>query len=294
MKEEHRDRRSVRWIETGVRDVGIAVRTLGRAPSFVLVTVLTLALGIGATAAVFSLIQGVLLTPPPYADSERLVLIPSARTDGQRQESPRPWPAAQWLKWQREAKSVQSIAAYRWMFNFLILPDGVESFEAMAVTPEYFSVVGLEPVLGRKFVASDTAPSAAPVLMIGYELWQRKFGGNPNILGQSVRISRQDAPIEIVGVMPPGVWFPAGSQRCARERGSRERARGHLGALRAWLRSRGAQAPAMEHRRPPGPRLHTRSGASRASPPHRAASPSQSRLRRLHAQRPIAHLRVQS
>jgi putative ABC transport system permease protein len=62
-------------------------------------------------------------------------------------------------------------------------------------------------VLGRKFVASDTTPSAAPVLMIGYELWQRRFGGNPNILGQSVRVSRQDAPFEIVGVMPPGVRF---------------------------------------------------------------------------------------
>jgi putative ABC transport system permease protein len=207
MKEEHRDRRSVRWLETGVREFRIAVRTLGRAPGFVVVAVLTLALGIGATAAVFSLIQGVLLTPPPYEDPAQLVLIPSARTDGQREEGPRPWPAAQWIEWQREAKSVQSIAAYRWMFNFLILPHGVESFEAMAVTPEYFSVVGLEPVLGRKFVASDTTPSAAPVLMIGYELWQRRFGGSPNILGQSVRVSRQDAPFEIVGVMPPGVRF---------------------------------------------------------------------------------------
>jgi hypothetical protein len=68
MKEEHRDRRSVPWMETGGRDMRIAVRTLGRAPGFVLMTVLTLALGIGATAAVFSLIQGVLLTPPPYRD----------------------------------------------------------------------------------------------------------------------------------------------------------------------------------------------------------------------------------
>ncbi len=207
MKEEHRDRRSVRWIETGLRDVRIAVRTLGRAPGFVVVTVLTLALGIGATAAVFSLIEGVLLTPPPYEDPERLVLVPAARTDGQQQESPRPWPAAQWIEWRREAKSVQSIAAYRWMFNFLILPDGVESFEGMAVTPDYFSVVGLEPVLGRTFVASDTTRAAAPVLLIGHELWQRRFGGDPKILGHSVRVNGQDAPFEIVGVMPPGVRF---------------------------------------------------------------------------------------
>jgi putative ABC transport system permease protein len=169
--------------------------------------VLTLALGIGATAAVFSLIHGVLLTPPPYEDPEQLVLISSARTDGQQQERPRPWAEAQWIEWQREAKSVRSIAAYRWMFDYLILPDGVESFEAMAVTPQYFSVVGLEPVVGRKFVDSDTAPSASRVLIIGYELWQRKFGGDRNILGRSVRINGQDAPSEIIGVMPPGVRF---------------------------------------------------------------------------------------
>ncbi len=256
MKEEHRDRRSVRWIETALRDFRIAVRTLGRAPGFVIVTVLTLAIGIGATAAVFSLIQGVLLTPPPYEDPERLVLITSARTDGEQQESLRPWPGAQWLEWQREAKSVQSIAAYRWMFNFLILPDGVESFEAMAVTPEYFSVVGLEPVLGRKFVASDTTPSAARVLMIGYELWQRRFGGSPNILGQSVRVNRQEAPFEIIGVMPPGVRFlPA--PNVAQEPNYDVNALVDIWAPFAPGADPEERKRAMEHRRPPGPRLHT-------------------------------------
>jgi putative ABC transport system permease protein len=207
MKEEHRDRRSVRWVETAVRDLRMAVRTLRRTPAFVVLTVLTLAIGIGATAAVFTLVQGVLLTPPPYRDSGQLVLVPSARSDGQQQESPRPWPAAQWLAWQREAKSVQAIAAYRWMFDFLVLPDGVESFEAMGVTPEYFAAMGLDPVLGRRFVASDTTPSPARVLIIGYELWQRRFGGTPDILGRTVRVSREEAPYEIVGVMPPGIRF---------------------------------------------------------------------------------------
>lgn len=207
MKEEHRDRRSVQWMETVARDFRIAARTLGRTPGFVAVTVLTLAIGIGATPAVFSLIEGVLLTPPPYRDAARLVLVPSARTDGQQQESPRPWAAAQWLEWQRSAKSVQSMAAYRWMFDFLILPDGVESFEGMAVTPEYFPVVGLQPMLGRKFAAADASPSATPVVLIGYELWQRRFGGNPDILGQTVRVNRQKAPFQIIGVMPPGVRF---------------------------------------------------------------------------------------
>jgi putative ABC transport system permease protein len=207
MKEEHRDRRSVRWIGTGVRDFRVAIRTLGRTPSFTVIAVLTLALGIGATAAVFNLIEGVLLTPPPYEDPEQLVLVSAARTHGQQQESPRPWPAAQWLEWQHEAKSFQSIAAYRWMFNFLFLPKGVESFQGMGVTPEYFSVTGLKPVLGRAFTSSDAEPSAGRVLIIGYELWQRRFGGDRGILGRTVRISRLDASFEIIGVMPPGVRF---------------------------------------------------------------------------------------
>ena len=151
MKEEHRDRRSVRWIETWVRDFRIAVRTLGRAPSFVVVTVLTLALGIGATAAVFSLIQGVLLTPPPYRDPEQLVLIPSARTDGQRRRRRGPGPPRNGSSGSARRSPFESIAAYRWTFNFLILPEGSESLEGMGVTPEYFSVIGLEPVLGRAF-----------------------------------------------------------------------------------------------------------------------------------------------
>lgn len=207
MKEEHRDRRSVQWIETAARDFRIAARTLARTPGFVAVTVLTLAIGIGATAAVFSLIRGVLLTPPPYREAARLVLIPSARTDGQQQERARPWAAAQWLEWQRSAQSIQSIAAYRWVFDFLILPDGAESFQGMVVTPEYFAVAGIEPMLGRKFAASDASPSATPVVLIGYQLWQRRFGGDPNILGQTVRINRQKAPVQIIGVMPPGVRF---------------------------------------------------------------------------------------
>src|SRR5579863_1779882 len=100
-----------------------SVRALGKQPGFSCITVLTLALGIGATAAVFSLIQGVLLTPPPYRQPERLVLIHPARVDGQKTGS-QEWAAEQWMGWQAEAKSFDGIAAYGWSFNYLVLPDG--------------------------------------------------------------------------------------------------------------------------------------------------------------------------
>jgi putative ABC transport system permease protein len=189
------------------RDLRFAVRMLLKQPGFSLIAVLTLALGIGATSAVFSLIQGVLLTPPPYQQPQRLVLIPSARTDGQQMARPRGWAAAQWMEWQKEAKLFEAIAAYTWSFNFLVLSEGSESLEGMWVTRDYFRVTGLQPVLGRTFLESEAGPTAAPVIILGYELWQRKFNGDPNIVGKTIRISRRDTPPTVIGVMPRGVRF---------------------------------------------------------------------------------------
>src|SRR5882762_8774655 len=108
------------------QDLRFGVRMLLKRPAFSLVAVLTLALGIGATSAVSSLIQGVLLTPPPYRQPERLVLIPAARTAGQTMTRPRGWAAAQWMEWQKETKSIDAIAAYSWAFNFLVSSEGSE------------------------------------------------------------------------------------------------------------------------------------------------------------------------
>jgi putative ABC transport system permease protein len=190
-----------------LQDFRFGVRMLIKQPGFTLIAVLTLALGIGATSAVFSLIQGVLLTPPPYQRPEQLVLISSARTNGQQTPRPPDWAAAQWMGWQKEATSFESIAAYRWSFNFLVAEDGSESLEGMRVTKDYFRVVGLQPLLGRTFQQSDVGPNTPPVIILGYDLWQRKYHGDPNIVGKTIRISRQEAMPTIIGVMPPGVRF---------------------------------------------------------------------------------------
>jgi putative ABC transport system permease protein len=189
------------------RDLRFAIRMLLKQPSFSLIAVLTLALGIGATSAVFSLIQGVLLTPPPYKKPQQLVLVPTARTDGQKQENPRGWPAQQWMEWQKEAKSFEGIAAYDWEFNFLIRNEGSQSIQGMAVTKDYLQVMGLRPVVGRGFEKQDFALGSVKVILLGYEFWQRTFNGDPQIVGKTVRISRWDVPPTVIGVMPPGVRF---------------------------------------------------------------------------------------
>src|SRR3954454_19122381 len=97
-----------------LQSLRFAVRMLLKQPAFSLIAAFTLALGIGATSAIFSLIQGVLLTPPPYQKPQQLVLIPAARTDGKKMDSPRGWAAEQWMEWDREAKSFDGIAAYDW------------------------------------------------------------------------------------------------------------------------------------------------------------------------------------
>src|SRR5580698_4372371 len=114
-----------------LQDMQFAIRMLRKQPGFSLIAVLTLALGIGATAAVFSLIQGVLLTPPPYEDPKQLVLIPTARTDGPKTASPRGWPIAQWAEWPAQVPSLEAMAAYSWSFTFVIEPEGSESLEGM-------------------------------------------------------------------------------------------------------------------------------------------------------------------
>jgi putative ABC transport system permease protein len=189
------------------RDLRFAIRMLLKQPGFSLIAVLTLALGIGVTSAVFSLIQGVLLTSPPYKKPQQLMLVQTARTDGQKENNPRDWPAQQWLEWQKEAKSFAGIAGYYWQFNFLIRNDGSQSIQGMAVTKDYLQIMGLRPVVGRGFTEQDFGQGPVKVILLGYEFWQRTFNGDPQIIGKTVRISRWDVPPTIIGVLPPGVRF---------------------------------------------------------------------------------------
>src|SRR5262249_43798734 len=125
-----------------------------------------------------------------------------------------PTPAFQWMDWQQKAASFDGIAAYAWTFAFIVDDAGSTSMTGMVVTPEYFKVTGLQPMLGRAFQGDDVAPPK-PVVILGYDYWQRRFNGDRTIVGKPVRMSRRDTPPTVVGVMPPGVRFlpsPGASQ----------------------------------------------------------------------------------
>jgi putative ABC transport system permease protein len=188
-------------------DLRYALRQFRKSPGFATAAVVTLGLGIAAAAAMFGLIQGVLLSPPPYRDPDRVVLLAQSRLDGQ------PYTGGatigQWLDWRTSAPAIEPPALYRWIFNFLVLPDGSRSLSGMIVTEDFFKVLGVQPTLGRVFHASEAGRPKVPptAIILGHELWARQFNRDPNILGKTVQLSRMPAPLPVVGVMPPGLRF---------------------------------------------------------------------------------------
>ncbi|MFZ0745188.1 MAG: ABC transporter permease, partial [Terracidiphilus sp.] len=207
LRQRHRESRAFFSFPNLFDDLRYGVRMFWKSPAFSLVAALTLALGIGATAAVFSLIQGVLLTPPPYQKPQQLMLIQTVRTDGQKMDSPRGWAAQQWMEWNQHVGSFQGMAGYGWTFNFLIRNDGSQSMQGMEISKDYFRLMGLKTVLGHGFDDSDFGQGHVKSIVLGYEFWKRAFGGDPQIIGKTVRISRWDSSPVVVGIMEPGVRF---------------------------------------------------------------------------------------
>ena len=187
-------------------DLRFAFRQLAKNPGFAAIAVTTLALGIGVAAAMFGLIQGALLSPPPYEDADRLVLVTPERDGGGLIE--RGGTTGLWMAW-RDAASADTAAAYRWTFNFLVRTDGSESLGGMAISRDYFRTLGIHPILGRGFSATDIPAQGSPpaAVVLGYDLWQRRFGGRADVIGTAIRISRQPNPLTVIGVTPPDVRF---------------------------------------------------------------------------------------
>ena len=274
-----------------LQEVRFAVRLLRKQPGFTAIAALTLALGIGATAAVFSLVQGVLLTPPPYHDPDQLVLVPSVRVDSERAERLEATPAIQWMDWQKKATSFDSIAAYVWTFNFLVNPEGSESLEGMIVTPDYFRVVGVQPIRGRAFVEQDTVPPGA-VIILGYDCWQRRFNGDPAIIGKDDPHEPARHAADRCRHHAARRSLPALADDCAGTELQRERHSRFLDARRA--ESSAIEAVDVGCRRPSENRRNTEAGTGGARGPERAAGASRARSGRPQAKAAVVDRRDES
>ncbi|HUX35153.1 MAG TPA: ABC transporter permease [Gemmatimonadaceae bacterium] len=185
------------------QDLRHGVRGLLRARAFTLVAVATLALGIGANSAIFSVVNAVLLKPLPYRAPGRLALIWSQWTNFNKT-----WVSpAEYLDYQKQDRLFRDVAAWGENDDVTLTGNaGPESVPAMVATANLLDVVGMKPAIGRMFSAAEDIPNGPPVVVLGYGLWQRRFGGNPDILGQFIDID--GARQRVVGVLPAEFRFP--------------------------------------------------------------------------------------
>ena len=205
-KEECRDARGVNFIGSVLQDVRYGLRTLGKNPGFTAVAVLTLALGIGANTAVFTVVNGVLLRPMPFPEPERLVLVSLTPRGG-----PFEWQPGvsdrDYLAFREQDQAFERIASFtsRATANLTGAGDPVQVAVAY-VTSAFFPVLRTNPEIGRGFLVEEEEPGRDNLVVLSDELWKERFGADPQILGKKVRldgISRM-----VIGVMPPGFAFP--------------------------------------------------------------------------------------
>jgi predicted permease len=188
------------------RDVRHALRSWLRQPAFAAVAIITLALGIGANTAFFTVVDAALLEPLPYPQPERLVLVWQTIPRLGMERAPISYP--NWKDWRAQARSFADLAAFRSRVPHNVRFDaGVEQLAASLATGNMFSVVGVRPLLGRSFSEADTRADAPRVVVLSHALWQRSFGANRSVLGSTLAIDGE--PHTIVGVMPAGFDFPS-------------------------------------------------------------------------------------
>ena len=195
-KEQYRDRRTLPMLEMLWSDIRFGARVLWKSRVFAIVAVVTLALGIGGNAAIFSIVNGVLLNPLPFPQPERLVALHESKpnfTQGAISY-------LNFLDWQRDNHTFASMAVAR-RYAFILTGRGeAEQVQAEFVSGTFFPLLGVNPILGRTFTPAEEQGGAAPVALISEGLWQRKFGSSPAVLGQSMTLDGRD--FTIIGVIP--------------------------------------------------------------------------------------------
>jgi predicted permease len=191
------------FIDNLWRDLRYAVRTLSRTPGFSVIAVLVMALGIGANTALFTVVRSVLLRPLPFKDPERLVMLYEQSADGKHAYNA--VAGGIFLEWQRQSRSFEQMAlvgasGYNLSGTNGQLPEKVDGGKC---SWNFFSTLGVQPVYGRAFMASDDSPDANATVILTWSLWKRRFGGDPSIIGKDILLDGQ--AWTVIGVLPP--WF---------------------------------------------------------------------------------------
>jgi putative ABC transport system permease protein len=204
-KENCRDTRRVDYIQDLLQDVSFGLRTLRKNPGFTAIAVLTLALGIGANTAIFSVVDAVLLRPLPYKDPGRLLwtTLQFPKMDMHRSFVPHPT----YFAWRDQNDVFSGIAATNLGRKFTLIGAGIpERIRGMGVSANFFSVLGIELARGRSFTPEEDRPGSPRAAILSYRLWQSRYAGDPGILGRPIMLDDKD--YSIVGVLPASFVFP--------------------------------------------------------------------------------------
>ncbi len=202
----HRDARSLAWFDDARQDVRFAARMLARSPGYATVVIFTMALSIGATTTLFSLAYGVLMRPLPWPEPDRLVRLQETR-GGQISRVPWTISNAAYLAWREQPQTIEDVGGWFRGRPMTLDSEGEpERFLVGGVTTSLMRVLGVRPLLGRTMLDSDDAAGAPNPIVLGFDLWQRRFGSRHDIVGQIVRLDGQ--PYTVIGVMPQHFAFP--------------------------------------------------------------------------------------
>ncbi|HEV2837664.1 MAG TPA: ABC transporter permease [Pyrinomonadaceae bacterium] len=187
-----------------LNDIRYAIRNLIKRPSFTIVATITLALGIGANSAIFSSVYSLLLKPFPFPELDRVVAIWDK--DPSHGYTHNEVAMANYLDWKAQSQSFEQLALYNWWSTNLTGIDPPERLQGFLLTANFLDVTRIKPIMGRNFTEDETQPGKDRVVIITHRLWQRRFGGDPNILNKNITLN--SVSYTIVGVMPEGFDFP--------------------------------------------------------------------------------------
>ena len=191
-----------------LRDVRYSARTLVRTPGFAAIAIVVMALGIGANVAIFTVVRSVLLKPLPYREPDRLAMLYEAQSDHSNPHPYLPVAAGSFTEWQQATRGKAEMALVSPFQDYNVSAEGgklPEKMEAAWCSGNFFSVLGISPMLGRGIGPADDRPGAPAVALLTYPFWMRRYGGDPAIVGKTIWLNAK--PYAVIGVLPESFLF---------------------------------------------------------------------------------------